>query len=303
MKAALLLAATVVVADPASPAVPDHCAIPPPPCTHAIDGQEPRASDEPVPEAQVPAPEIDDDPDEDLNLAQPDFTLAALPTSLRLPRHRGAFRVTHRFGRPLAQGSFGNLLENLFGLDSGGLIGLEYRFGLRRGTQVIVHRTSDRTIQFSAQQELREQSDATPIGVTLLATVDGLNNFREHYAPGLGLIVSREVSDRGAVYLQPIWIHNASLVPDVDGDALIVGVGSRWRVSRHVYLVGEAAPRLRRWRQGTAHVSFGVERRAGGHSFQVNVSNGLGTTYSQIARGGPRRGDWYIGFNISRKFY
>ena len=32
---------------------------------------------------------------------------------------QSAFRVTHRFTRPLGQGDFGNLAEDLFGLDSG----------------------------------------------------------------------------------------------------------------------------------------------------------------------------------------
>ena len=32
--------------------------------------------------------------------------------------------------------------------------------------------------------------------------------------------------------------------------------------------------------------SFGVEMRSGGHTFQINFSNGFGTTLGQIARGG-----------------
>src|ERR1700674_610119 len=32
-----------------------------------------------------------------LDLAQPDFTLVGLPTALRLPQFKSAFRVTHRF--------------------------------------------------------------------------------------------------------------------------------------------------------------------------------------------------------------
>src|SRR2546426_3166701 len=59
------------------------------------------------------------DPDRDLHLAQPDFTLITLPTTLRLPRFKSAFRVTHRFTRPLGSGDFGDLAADLFGLDSG----------------------------------------------------------------------------------------------------------------------------------------------------------------------------------------
>jgi hypothetical protein len=80
--------------------------------------------------AQTPPP---DDPDLDLSVSQPDFTLAAIPTTLRLPRFKSSFRVTHRFGRSLGAGDFGDLAGDLFGLDSGAQIGLEYRFGVMRG--------------------------------------------------------------------------------------------------------------------------------------------------------------------------
>src|SRR5215218_2109734 len=93
-----------------------------------------------------------DDPDMDVNLAQPDFTLVALPTTLRVPRHKSAFRVTHRFSRSLGEGDFGSLLEDFFGLDSGAQIGLEYRYGIMRRMQVGSHRTSSRTIEFFAQR-------------------------------------------------------------------------------------------------------------------------------------------------------
>ena len=37
--------------------------------------------------------------------------------------------------------------------------------------------------------------------------------------------------------------------------------------------------------------------------FQLNFSNAFGTTFGQIARGGPQENDWFMGFNISRKFF
>ena len=66
-----------------------------------------------------------DEDDAVLKLAEPDFTLVGLPTSLRLARFKSAFRVTHRFTRPLGQGDFGDLAGDLFGIDSGALIGLD----------------------------------------------------------------------------------------------------------------------------------------------------------------------------------
>ena len=53
----------------------------------------------------------------------------------------------------------------------------------------------------------------------------------------------------------------------------------------------------------TSQMSFGVEGRAGGHLFQINFSNGFGTTLGQISRGAFSYDNWYIGFNIARKFF
>jgi hypothetical protein len=46
-----------------------------------------------------------------------------------------------------------------------------------------------------------------------------------------------------------------------------------------------------------------VEWRVGGHAFQINFSNTLGTTPAQVARGQQGLEDWFIGFNLTRKFY
>jgi hypothetical protein len=43
--------------------------------------------------------------------------------------------------------------------------------------------------------------------------------------------------------------------------------------------------------------------RSGGHAFQINFSNGFGTTLGQLARGGVSSDSWFIGFNIARKFF
>jgi hypothetical protein len=246
----------------------------------------------------------EDDPDLDVNLAQPDYTIVALPTSLRLPKGKFAFRVTHRFGRPLDDGNFGDLAADAFGFDSGGLIGLEVRYGVLRGTQVGVLRTSDRTIQFFGQQQIVGQ-EKFPLGLALNLTVDGTNNFQDSYSPGIGLVVSREIGKTAALYVEPTWVNNTNVLPSEladDNSAFMIGLGGRVRVSRRAYLVGEIAPRVSGFDPGGTHASVGVEMRAGGHAFQINFSRGLATTMGQVARGGTED-DWFIGFNISRKFW
>src|SRR6185436_3744063 len=120
-----------------------------------------------------------DEDDAVLKLAEPDFTLVGLPTSLRLARFKSAFRVTHRFTRPLGQGDFSDLAEDLFGIDSGALIGLEYRFGLVKNGQIGIHRTSEKTIAFFGEYGVLRQGARRPFDVTAVLTIDGTNNFKD----------------------------------------------------------------------------------------------------------------------------
>jgi hypothetical protein len=256
--------------------------------------------------AAIPASAQDDDPDRDFSVSQPDFTVVALPTTLRLPRFKSAFRVTHRFGRPLGDGDFGDLAGDLFGLDSGAQIGLEYRFGVMRGLQAGLHRTSNKTIEFFSQYNVMQQSASWPVAIGVLASIDGTNNFRDSYSPALGVAISRTLGSRGAVYVEPIWVNNSSPEPEElvdDNSTFLVGLAARLRLRPTVYLVGEVAPRVSGYDPGVTHGTFGIEKRAGGHTFQLNFSNGFATTMGQLARGGFTNDDWYLGFNISRKFF
>lgn len=246
----------------------------------------------------------DDDPDTDVNLAQPDFTLIGLPTTLRLPALKSAFRITHRFGRPLGQGDFSDLLQDAFGFDSGANIGFEYRFGILKATQVVLHRTNNRTVQFMLQREVVGQSESFPIGISVFGSAEGTNNFRDSYSPGVGVLLSREFTDRAAVYAEPFWVNNTNPLPEElvdDNSSLMVGLGARLRLTPGLYGVFEVTPRLNGFDAGETQVGFAIEKRAGGHAFQINVGNAFGTTFAQMARGGTE--DWYLGFNISRKFY
>jgi len=252
--------------------------------------------------AQAQAQDQPDAPsDRRVDPSQPDFTIIGLPTTLKIPRFASAFRVTHRFGRPLGAGDFGDLAGDFFGLDGGAQIGLEYRFGIMAGTQIGIHRTSNRTIEFFAQQHVLDQGKG-PVGIDIIGTIEGLDNFSESYSPAIGAVISRTLGRYGALYAHPIWVNNTNELSDDDNNTFIVGLGGRLRVRPTVYLVGEVIPRFG-YTPDAVYGSFGIEKRAGGHSFQLNFSNGLGTTLAQLARGGQPSNDWFIGFNISRKFF
>jgi uncharacterized beta barrel domain-containing protein DUF5777 len=263
------------------------------------------AAQDPAAAPAPAAPAPDADPDARVDALQPDFTIVSLPTTLRMPRHKLAFRVTHRFGRPLGQGDFGDLISDFFGFDSGAQIGLELRYGLARGTQIGVHRTSERTTQLFGQHNFMSQRNGKRIGLDAFATLEGADNLQVRYQSALGAVVSRNVGRRLAVYAEPMLVVNTNSASGQgsNNNTLILGLGGRARLRPSMYAVGEITPRLTGYDPGVSLISFGIEGRAGGHQFQINVSNGAGTTLGQIATGALNYDNWYIGFNLSRKFF
>jgi hypothetical protein len=291
----------------------------------------PAASD-----AQAAAPASAAAPDDGaLSVVQPDFTVINLPTTLRLPKMKSAFRVTHRFGRSLTRGSFGQAAESFFGIDDGAQIGIEYRFGVMRGLQAGIYRTSDKTIEFFGQYDLFRQSESLPITLDVVSTIEGLNNFHKgtvvdpednEYAPSVGLLLSRTIGDVAAFYLQPAFVAHSNvlstagclehlahghILPDcataqtvgIDSNTLLVGLSTRFRVRPATYVVASWTPRVSGFRPGVALAAFGIEQRVGSHMFQLNFSNSLGSTMAQTARGASNDTDWFMGFNITRKFF
>ena len=282
----------------------------------------------------VNTPDPRDSADRRPSLVEPDFTIVNLPTTLRLPRYKSAFRITHRFTRTLNDPDFGRLASNLFGLDNGALIGLEYRFGLMRGLQAGIYRTSGKTIQLFGQYDVMRQSESVPFTLDVVASIEGLNNFHRGdavdeednaYATAVGPVVSRAIGDRAAFYLQPSYIFHSNTystsgclehiehghdIPGcvdvgegIESNTLLIGLSTRVRVLPSVYLVGSWTPRASGFRPGVSMKTFGIEKRLRGHVFQLNVSNALGTTMAEMARGASNDRDWFLGFNISRKFY
>lgn len=262
------------------------------------------------------------DEDLDLDRAEPDYDVIDLPTNLRLPRHKLALRLTHRFARPLGEGDFSSLLADFFGFDSGAQIGLGLRFGLFRGTQLGLYRTSDRTIEILAQQELVREGKS-PLGLSLAGSIEGLDNFGltdappqsaplHEFSPSIGVVLSRKLGTRGAVYAVPSWVGNTRVVPSAPGTSdgtLVLGLGARLRLTGTMSVLGEVHPRLAGYRgdlgsgDPASLATFGLEWRVGGHAFQLNFSNALGTTPAQVARGAQGLDGWLIGFNLTRKFF
>jgi hypothetical protein len=249
--------------------------------------------------------------------------LVNLPTTQPIHRFGSHFRITHRFARDLRRGGLKNLAEDLFGLDNGAIIGLDYRFAPLTNVQVGIYRSMQaRTIQVSGRVDAWQQGDQLPIALSLVASVEGTNNMREDHAPGLGLVASRTFTDTVALYITPMFVWNTAAVHDVEAadghedhdhgvispfddderNTGYVGFGTRVRVRSGTYVVAEYTPRVAGHSPpGRGIWGFAVEKQTRGHLFQINLTNSFGTTYGQTALGGEAA-NIYLGFNLARRF-
>jgi hypothetical protein len=268
------------------------------------------AQQTPVP-AQTPAQSsatvatqtADEDDDALFRPLEPDFTLINLPTTLPLPLHKGNFRLTHRFNGDLRRGDFGDQLATVFGMDEGATIGFEYRFAVVKHVEVAAYRTNfSRTIQFYGKYDAFHQGGSTPIGLSGIVSIEGTNNFQQEYAPTLGASISRDVGKVVAVYAVPMWVHNSAAGTGVTRDTLVVGLGGNLRILPTLFVTAEVTPRVSGYVIGDAEYGFGISKRVGGHVFDLTFTNGQGTTFAQLARGGFP-GSLFLGFNLARKFF
>jgi hypothetical protein len=254
-------------------------------------------------QASAPPPAAADDDDARLDPAEPDFVVVNLPTTLRLPRHGGNFRLTHRFNENLRRDSFEEQLKNLFGLDEGASIQFEYRFGLFKHVEAIASRTNiNRTIQLSTKYDAWHQNAEHPVSISGVASVEGGNNFSEDFAPALGAVVARSVASRAAFYVVPVWVHNSGGTGVPARDTGYIGIGARIKLLPTTYVVAEVTPRLGGYVVGDPEYGFAIEKRVGAHVFSLTFANSHATTYRLISRGGNPE-SLYLGFNLARKFF
>ena len=261
------------------------------------------------PAVQAPAPPSDDD-DARLRPVEPDFVTVNLPTTLPLPVHGMNFHLSHRFNEDLRNDSIGTQFSNAFGLDNGANIGLEFRYGVMKHLEAIVQRTSlGKTIQFTGKYDGWHQTASFPVGLSAIVSIEGDNNFHNtdggaqaNFAPALGAVVSRTISDRLALYVTPMWVHNTGTGSTTNSDTGFVGLGGRARLGKTTYFVLEGAPRIGGLVIGDEQYAFAIEERVGAHVFSLTFSNGAGTSYRQIAHGGVPE-HLNLGFNLTRKFF
>jgi len=255
--------------------------------------------------------------------AEAELNIINLPTTLSMPRHGSYFRLTHRFARDLRRGSFGQLAEDLFALDNGAIIGLEYRFGITGDLQAGVHRSIlSRTIMVFGRYDRWRQNETLPVSISLIGAVEGLGNLTDHHQPTIAAAISRTINSAIVFYAVPAYVAHTAAADFLSGhgehdhgvpamteteehagheDTFMLGLGGRVRLRPSVFVAAEVTPRLAGHDPGRATWGVALEKKTEGHTMQINFTNSFATTFGQLARLGHEH-DIYLGFNITRRF-
>jgi mono/diheme cytochrome c family protein len=231
--------------------------------------------------------------------------LINLPTTTTPSRGDVLFRVSHRFSDPVDSG-----FDNLLGLDGYANILLSLGYGITDNLTVTLGRARTyKEYELSADWLVAEQGKTAglPFSATLHGgaslVTDGSPDESKLYA---AVSLSRQFSRRLSVLVVPAFVTNASHFAVDPESTFSLGIGARYMILNDFSIIAEWVPALSGYKEieGSGW-GVGIEKRIGGHVFQVFVNNALGLTPAQYLPGGDLRLgdlDFRIGFNIFRTF-
>ena len=247
------------------------------------------------------------------------WTLANIPTAEMLDRGTFLFRIGHRFLGKLNDG-----YDGLFGIDPGAAILLQLSFPITDNLLIDAFRARQfGDVELAVKYRfLREKTDGSmPFSLALRAggnwessnkTGGRSRTDAENFHYFGQLVLTKAFGNRLSLAAVPAVLLEGNSNPAVDEDPLVtIGLGGRLRLYDEVSFFGEWVPILSGF-SGTFSLTgqpnrydtwaAGVERKIGGHVFQVFLTNSQGLTTDQYMNGGELDIDdsWHLAFNIYR---
>jgi len=236
--------------------------------------------------------------------------LVNLPTTTTIGKGEFLFRISHRFQPPTSSG-----WDSFYGLDGPAYILFSFGYGITDDLMVTVGRSKlYQEWEFNADWAFLEQGKQSrlPFSATLHAGANLVSQDEPLGADWSGrfrlsalLSLSYQFNDRLSFLLVPAFCSNTDFwEPDSEG-TFSLGLGGRFMVFSEISLIAEWVPRLAGYNDFYSGWGLGIEKKIGGHVFQVFFTDSIGIIDSQYLPGGDLRlgdGDFRIGFNIFRSF-
>lgn len=230
--------------------------------------------------------------------------LLDLPTTTTPAKGDVLLLIAHRFSDPIDSG-----FHNLFGLDSYANIFLSLGYGITDNLAVSIGRARlFKEFELAADWLVAGQGKASgfPISIALhggvsLAT-DGSPDEAKIFAE---VSLSRQFTRRFSVLVVPGFAANVDHFDPDPQSCFAIGLGARYMVFEGLSVFAEWEPALAGFKDVESGWGIGIEKKIGGHVFQVFFNNSLGLTPAQYLPGGDLRLgdlDFRFGFNIFRTF-
>ncbi len=237
--------------------------------------------------------------------------LVNLPTTRSIGKGSILFRISHRYFPAVTEG-----YDTFYGLDGPAAILISLGYGINDNLSVSLGRSNrfkeaelsfDWLILKQGKKSSLPLSASLHVGGSIITqTQPGKSTFRsENMKLNLKLSVSHQVSDSLSFLLVPSYSSNTNHWESSSEGTFALGTGARYMFLNDFSLLVEWIPVLAGYKTNTSGWGLGLEKKIGGHVFQVFVLNTFGLTSAQFIPGGDLRladTDFRFGFNIFRWF-
>lgn len=234
-----------------------------------------------------------------------------LPTAQSIEKGHLLFRISHRYIPSIKSG-----YDSFFGLDGPAVILLSLGYGLRDNLSVTLARTKlDKEVELSLKWLMFEQGETftLPFSAALYcggslvtqSQPDKKVFHTDNMKFNLQVILSHRLSNAFSFLLVPAYSSNTNHWDPSSKGTFSLGTGGRWMIFNDFSIIWEWVPVLTGYKDNSNGWGLGVEKKIGGHVFQVFLLNSAGLTSDQFIPGGDLRlkdKDFRFGFNIFRTF-
>lgn len=248
--------------------------------------------------------------DLDQKFSKPAFwgtRLVNLPTTQALGKGQILFRISHRFFPAVKDG-----YDEFFGLDGPAALLLGLGYGITDNFSVTLSRSNRfKDVELALKWIFVRQGGPSHLPFSAALNLGGSTITQAQ--PGeivkskanIQLLLSHQISSRFSLLLVPSFSSNANHWAESPEGTFSLGTGMRYMVLDDLSVIVEWIPVLAGYKANSSGWGMGIEKKVGGHVFQVFFLNTIGITSSQYLPGGDYRlkdTEFRIGFNIFRLF-
>lgn len=237
--------------------------------------------------------------------------LVNLPTTQTIDKRKVLFRISHRYFPAVSDG-----IDDFYGLDGPAAILLSLGYGISDRLSISLARSNRfKEVELSLKWLLLEHGEIKTLPVSaalnfgggLITDIeDGEKTFQsENLKFNAQLSISYQFSNAFSLLLVPAYSSNTNHWESPSEGTLSFGFGARYMFPKDFSIIAEWTPIIAGYMAESSGWGFGIEKKIGGHVFQVFVTNSIGMTSAQFVPGGNLRiqdGDFRFGFNIFRLF-